>query len=80
MRSLPLQSLPWQIISQDLFESEKNDYLVTVCHFSDWIEVDHFHRQSLSATNLKCSQGHMVFNILDQHPTTLKKMNKLKLL
>ena len=40
MRSLPISTLPWQIISQDIFIHTQKAYLVTVCHFSDWIEVD----------------------------------------
>ena len=40
MRSLPIPTLPWQIISQDIFLYRQKAYLVTVCHFSDWIEVD----------------------------------------
>ena len=40
MKSLPLPERPWQLLSQDTFELEGKDYLVTVCHFSDWIEVD----------------------------------------
>lgn len=40
MRSLPIPTLPWQIISQDIFQYRQKAYLVTVCHFSDWIEVD----------------------------------------
>ena len=40
MRSLPIPSLPWQIVSQDIFSFEGKAFLVTVCHYSDWIEVD----------------------------------------
>ena len=40
MQSLPIPVLPWQIVSQDIFDYHQNPYLVTVCHFSDWIEVD----------------------------------------
>ena len=57
MRSLPLPSLPWQIISQDLFEYENNDYLVTVSHFSDWIEVDHL-SDTLATTVINCTKAH----------------------
>jgi len=35
MKSLPIVAGPWQLISQD-----DSEHLVTVCHFSDWIEVD----------------------------------------
>ena len=40
MRSLPIQTPPWQVISQDIFMHRQKAYLVTVCHFADWIEVD----------------------------------------
>ena len=30
----------WQIVSQDVCELDNRNYLVTVCHFPDWIEVD----------------------------------------
>jgi len=40
MRSLPIPTLPWQIISQDIFMHRQKAYLLTVCHFSDWIKVD----------------------------------------
>ena len=53
MRSLPIPTRPWQIVSQDICELEKQSYLVTVCHFSDWIEVDklggHFARYGVPA-------------------------------
>ena len=40
MRSLPIPTLPWQLVSQDIFTHHQRAYLATVCHFSDWIEVD----------------------------------------
>ena len=40
MRLLPIPTRPWQIGSQDMCELDNRNYLVTVCHFSDWIEVD----------------------------------------
>ncbi|XP_044170558.1 uncharacterized protein K02A2.6-like [Acropora millepora] len=40
MRSLPIPTRPWQIISQDICELDNRNYLVTVCHFSNWFEVD----------------------------------------
>lgn len=40
MKLLPIPTQPWQIVSQDIFSHEQTDYLVTVCHFSEWIEVD----------------------------------------
>ena len=43
MRSLPIPTRPWQIVSQDIcgLHNQSYMYLLTVCHFSDWIEVDH---------------------------------------
>ena len=29
----------WQIVSQDICELHNQSFLVTMCHFSDWIEV-----------------------------------------
>jgi len=40
MTSLLIPTLPWQIISQDIFMQRQKAHLVTVCHFSDWIKVD----------------------------------------
>ena len=49
MRSLPQPTLPWQLVSQDLFMLEGTNYLVTVCHFSDWFELDKL-RDTYSST------------------------------
>jgi hypothetical protein len=49
MRSLPIPSLPWQIVSQDIFTLDGKAYLVTVCHYSDWIELDEL-QDTLSKT------------------------------
>ncbi len=57
MQSLPIPTLPWQLVSQDLFEYEKKHYLVTVCHFSDWIEVDRLDN-TLSRTIVEKSKAH----------------------
>ena len=35
MRSLPVPSRPWQIVSQDIYELHNQSYQVTLCHFSD---------------------------------------------
>ncbi|XP_048251811.1 uncharacterized protein K02A2.6-like [Haliotis rufescens] len=57
MKSLPIPTMSWQIISQDLFAFEKKTYLVTVCHFSDWIEVDEL-EDTLSATVIAKTKAH----------------------
>ena len=57
MKSIPLPSLPWEIISQDLFTLEQRSYLVTVCHFSDWVEVDEL-MDTLSTTIVNKTKVH----------------------
>ena len=57
MRSLPIPSLPWQIVSQDIFNHEGKSYLVTVCHFSDWIEIDEL-TNTLSTTIIAKTKTH----------------------
>ena len=57
MQSLPIPTRAWDIVSQDLFSFEKEDYLVTVCHFSDWIEVDKL-PDTLSTTVVERTKGH----------------------
>jgi len=36
----PVPTLPWQLVSQDLFELNGLTYLVTVDHYSDFYEID----------------------------------------
>ena len=57
MRSLPIPTLPWQIISQDIFTHQQQAYLVTVCHFSDWIEV-HELNDTLATTVVSKTKAH----------------------
>ena len=57
MKSLPLPTQPWQIVSQDIFTHEQKDYLVMVCHFLDWIEVDEL-QDTLSATVINKTKAH----------------------
>ena len=40
LKPLPIPERSWQLISQDTFELNGKDYLISVCHFSDWFEVD----------------------------------------
>ena len=40
-----------------LFEYENKDYLVTVCHFPDWIEIDHL-PDTLATTVINCTKAH----------------------
>jgi len=57
MKSLPIPSGPWQLISQDIFTFHGDHYLLTVCHFSDWIEVDKL-EDLLSATVVEKTKAH----------------------
>ena len=57
VKSLPIPTGPWQIVSQDLRELEKQRYLVTVCHFSDWIEVDKL-EDTLSSKVIEKTKAH----------------------
>ena len=53
MKFFTLPTLSWQIVSQDLFELNHQSYLLTECHYSDWIKVEllptHCHRPLLNA-------------------------------
>ena len=40
MLSAPIPEYPWQFVSQDIFYYGESHYLVTVDHYSDFIEVD----------------------------------------
>ena len=40
MKTQPVPQYPWQFVGQDLLEFESDNYLVTVDHFSDVIELD----------------------------------------
>ena len=57
MKSLPVPSRPWEIVSQDICELENQHYLVTVCHFSDWIEVDKI-EDTLATTVVEKTKAH----------------------
>ena len=57
MRSLPIPTRPWQIVSQDICELDNRNYLVTVCHFSDWIDVDPL-GDTLSSTVIDKTKAH----------------------
>ena len=68
MKSIPLPSLPWKISSQDLFEIGQQRYLVTVCHFSDWVEWDelctrYFERTTTSCLDAQILTEHFVQNM-----------------
>ena len=46
-----------ELVSQDICTHEKKDYLITVCHFSDWIEVDEL-QDTLAATVISKTKAH----------------------
>ena len=48
----PIPQYPWQFVSQDLLEFESSTYLVTVDHYSDFIELDELDN-TLSSTVIK---------------------------
>ena len=57
MKSLPIPTLPWQLISQDILVHEGKSYLTTVCHFSDWIELDEL-ADTLATTVISKTKAH----------------------
>ncbi len=57
MQSLPIPSRPWELVSQDIFQHYSTNYLVTVCHFSDWIECDQL-EDTLSTTIIQKTKQH----------------------
>ena len=40
LQPYPVPTLPWQMVSQDLFQLDGVTYLVTVDHYSDFYEID----------------------------------------
>ena len=56
IKSQPIPEYPWQFVSQDLLEFESSTYLVTVDHYSDFIELDELDN-TLSSTVIKCSKS-----------------------
>ena len=57
MQSQPVPEYPWQFVSQDLCQFEDAHYLVTVDHFSDFIELDELDN-TLSTTVIDKSKAH----------------------
>lgn len=57
MESLPIPTQPWQVVSQGLLSFEQQAYLVTVCHFTDWIETDEL-ETTLSRTVINKTKAH----------------------
>ena len=57
MQSQPVPAYPWQFISQDICTFEHEYYLITVDHYSDFIEVDEL-PNTLAATIAKLTEVH----------------------
>jgi transposase InsO family protein len=57
MKSQPIPQYPWQIVSQDLFQWGSSHYLITVDHYSDFIEVDELN-DTLSSTVITHTKAH----------------------
>ena len=53
----PVPTLPWQLVSQDLFELNGRTYMVTVDHYSDFYEIDHLPTIQSSAV-IQASKQH----------------------
>ena len=58
MKSQPIPQYPWQFVSQDLCMFESHTYLVTVDHYSDFIEVDEV-ENTLSSTTVAKTEAHI---------------------
>ena len=56
MKPFPIPDRHWQLVSQDLCTLNCISYLVTVCHFSDWLELDMF-ENTRSCTVIAQNQG-----------------------
>lgn len=58
MQSQPIPMYPWQFISQDIGTFESTNYLITVDHYSDFIEVDELDN-TLSSTITVKTEAHI---------------------
>ena len=58
MRSQPAPEYPWQFVSQDLASFKNGNFLVTVDHYSDFIEVDELDN-TLSSTITATTEAHI---------------------
>ena len=58
MKSQPIPEYPWQFISQDLCMFRSSTYLITVDHYSDFIEADKM-ENTLSATVAAKTEAHI---------------------
>ena len=58
MKAVPIPEDRYELLSQDLFQFEGVSYLVTVSHWSDWIECDEL-PDTLSTTVIKATRKHV---------------------
>ena len=58
MLSQPIPEYPWQFVSQDICTFGGNNYLVTVDHYSDFIEMDELD-DTLANTIVKRTEAHV---------------------
>ena len=58
MKSQPIPTYPWQFVSQDIATFESGNFLITVDHFSDFIEVDEL-ENTLSSTITTKTEAHI---------------------
>ena len=57
MLSHPTPTQPWQFVSQDIFELDHKQYLITVDHYSDFYELDPL-TNSQSSTIINLTKAH----------------------
>ena len=58
MRSQPIPHRPWQYVSQDIASFDHGNYLITVDHYSDFIEVDEL-PNTLASTVVAKTEAHI---------------------
>ena len=54
MRSIPIPTRPWQIVSSDLFHFESDEYVIVVDHYSHYYEFEKLPDQSAESVIDKC--------------------------
>ena len=88
LQPYPVPTLPWHLVSQDLFEPNGTAYVVTVDHFSDSYEIDrlrsiqslavvqtikqHFGRHGIPHTLLTDNGSQCTSDLLEEFAKTYK--------
>ena len=57
MMTYPIPNLPWETVSQDLFQWEGKQYLITADHYSDFFEIDNL-PDTLANTIVNATKKH----------------------